>query len=202
MPRTWNDVYREFPPEQIPWEAGKPDRHLVALVKGMRPGRALDICCGTGNDAIFLAQRGWDVAAVDISETAIEMAKEKARKAHVEIDFRVGSVPNLPFPDSTFDLVNDRGCFHHLILVDMKGFLAGILRVLKKGGIYNLMAMSSDEEHVTGPHKFRKAELAGIFSPYFEIKKIAKTRFEGPGQPGARSAPYGPKAWHAVMEKK
>ncbi|MDH4292407.1 MAG: class I SAM-dependent methyltransferase, partial [Dehalococcoidia bacterium] len=86
----WDRVYRRYPIEALPWELGRPRKVLVELVeKGLiKKGKALDICCEAGTNAIYLAKKGFQVTGMDISPKAIEIAKEKARKANAKTQFR------------------------------------------------------------------------------------------------------------------
>ena len=99
----WNAFYTEH--EQI-W-SGKPNAAFVDEVSGLTPGRALDLGCGEGADAIWLAQRGWTVTAVDISTVALGRAAEHAKAAGVgdRIDWQQHELGK-SFPDGEFDLVS------------------------------------------------------------------------------------------------
>jgi len=79
-------MYKE---NKIPWDYGKPYKQLIEFCNQNTTCRALDVGCGTGTDAIFLAQKGFNVSAIDISEEAIKIAKAKAQKAAVNIDFKL-----------------------------------------------------------------------------------------------------------------
>ena len=85
----WDEYYRKYPLEMLGWELGKPRPILVEYVeKGLIPkGKALDICCGAGTNSVYLAQSGFEVTGIDISLTAIGMAKKKAKQANVNINF-------------------------------------------------------------------------------------------------------------------
>ncbi|MFC4375985.1 class I SAM-dependent methyltransferase [Nocardia halotolerans] len=97
----WEDFYRER--EQI-W-TGKVNPILVREVSELTPGTALDLGCGEGGDAIWLAQRGWRVTAVDVSATAMERGARHAAEAGVRIDWERHDLQQ-SFPDGTFDLVS------------------------------------------------------------------------------------------------
>lgn len=96
--KDWDRVYREYPLEELPWEIGTPRKTLVDLVENgrIKQCKALGICCGAGTNTVYLAERGFDVAAVEISKQAIKYAKQKARKAKVEIQFVLGNFVTLP----------------------------------------------------------------------------------------------------------
>ena len=85
----WDEYYRKYPLGELGWELGKPRPILVEFFeKGLiKKGKALDLCCGAGTNTIYLAKNGFDVTGVDISSTAIEIAKQKAHHANVNINF-------------------------------------------------------------------------------------------------------------------
>ena len=101
--RFWEDHYRR---RGRVW-SGKPNPVLVDVVGGLRPGTALDLGCGEGGDAIWLAQQGWRVSAVDVSATALDRAAADAATAGVggRIDFRQHDLA-VVFPSGAFDLVS------------------------------------------------------------------------------------------------
>lgn len=80
----WNERYSRREPI-----VKEPMPLLVRVLDEIKPGRALDLACGTGRHAIFLAERGWQVTAVDASQVGVELAKEVARQRNVEVDWRV-----------------------------------------------------------------------------------------------------------------
>jgi SAM-dependent methyltransferase len=77
------------------WDTGEPEPELEMLALGRVPGRALDLGCGTGTDAIDLARRGWQVVGIDFASEAIDKAKAKAAAAGVKVEFVVGDVSRL-----------------------------------------------------------------------------------------------------------
>jgi SAM-dependent methyltransferase len=85
---TWNARYRELP---LVWSAG-PNQFVVEQTGSLPPGRALDVACGEGRNALWLAERGWTVTGVDFSDVAIAKAQASARERGLSIDFRVGDV--------------------------------------------------------------------------------------------------------------
>src|SRR3954465_11549563 len=85
--------------------SGRPNGRLVAEVADLAPGRALDVGCGEGADAIWLARRGWDVAAVDISEVAVGRARDAAQLAGATVAWVCGDALQTLFAARSFDLV-------------------------------------------------------------------------------------------------
>lgn len=86
------------------WSA-KPNRFLVAEVEGLAPGRALDLACGEGQNAVWLASLGWDVTAVDYADVAVAKGIERAARAAVAVDFQVGDLLDYVPEARSFDLV-------------------------------------------------------------------------------------------------
>ncbi len=87
--RDWEEIYSRHNLTEIPWHSDKPDRELIDLIenKKIKPYSVLDVGCGAGTDAIYLASKGCKVTAIDVSHEAIRIAWERAEKAGVEINF-------------------------------------------------------------------------------------------------------------------
>ena len=99
---AWDERYAEA--EQI-W-SGEPNGALVAEVGDLEPGSALDVGCGEGADAIWLARRGWQVSAIDVSSVALQRAAAAADQAHVEVAWVHGGLLETELPVAGFDLVS------------------------------------------------------------------------------------------------
>jgi len=97
----WN---RRYAAVDSLWSA-KPNRFLVAEVEGLEPGRALDLACGEGQNAVWLASLGWDVTAVDYADVAVAKGMERAARADVAVDFQVGDLLDYVPDARSFDLV-------------------------------------------------------------------------------------------------
>jgi ubiquinone/menaquinone biosynthesis C-methylase UbiE len=178
----WDQIYREYSLKSLGWELGKPRPILVEFVeKGLiKKGKTLDLCCGAGTNTVYLAEKGLEVTAIDISSRAIEYAKEKAKHAKVKIDFRIQSFVDLPFGDEEFDFAFDMGCFHHVQVEDRTIFIKGVHRVLKKGGSCLLTCFS----YKNGPawNHFTEKQIVSLFSGYFEINEVRHvSSIEGDG---------------------
>ena len=193
--QTWEDRYMSTPPEELPWNAGRPDPDLVRLVgNGRIPiGQALDIGTGPGHDAVFLIEKGFNVIAIDISPSAIKLARENASHAGLFGFFQRGDIRRIPVEDGFIDFANDRGCFHVLPPEDRAQAVSEIHRVLRRRGLFLLRVFSDKEAPGPGPHRFSSQELEQIFSPQFLILEAWEGVFEGPRRP---------QSYSMLMEKK
>jgi SAM-dependent methyltransferase len=128
-----------------PWDTGVSPPELYAFIESHAPGRALDLGCGTGTNAITLAQRGWQVIGVDFAVTAILVARRKARAAGVQADFRVGDVTRLVDLHGPFDLILDIGCFHGLTPDERLAYARNVKRWLGPDGVFLLYVIFKDD---------------------------------------------------------
>jgi len=132
--------YTLFYLRRPPWDTRTSPPELLAFIAEHPPGRALDLGCGAGTNAITLAQHGWQVVGVDFVGKAIRMARQRAREAGVQVDFHVGDVTRLDGVDGPFDLVLDIGCFHGLTPDGMAAYAHNLDRLLAPGGTFLLYA--------------------------------------------------------------
>ena len=110
-----------------------------------RRGRALELGCGAGETTLRLAVMGFDAFGIDISETAIAWAREKAADRGIRVDFREGNVLDLrDWPVDFFDFVLDGRCFHCIIGEDRGRFLAEVHRVLRPDGVFHVRSMCGE----------------------------------------------------------
>jgi len=171
--QDWDRVYREYPLEELPWELGRPREVLVSVIESgrVKPGKALDICCGAGTNTVYMALKGFNVTGLDISSQAIRYARHKAREAGVKIRFVVGNALDFPFEDEEFDFVFDMGCFHHIIIEDREKFIQGLCRILKRDTGQYLLVCFSDRNGSAWNH-FTKEQLAQYFSDRFKFQNV------------------------------
>jgi len=128
----WNERYRSSPHV---W-SGNPNPQLVAEVANLVAGRALDVGCGEGADAIWLARRGWNVVATDISNVALERAAQHARDsdpvASARIEWRQGDILVRPAEPDSFDLVSVQ--FMHLPAEQRTRLFTALATCVRAGG--------------------------------------------------------------------
>ncbi|MFJ5990625.1 class I SAM-dependent methyltransferase [Lentzea sp. NPDC092896] len=155
----WWDGFYADRTREVPFFAAKPDENLAEyLERGLiTPGRALDVGCGPGRNALFLARNGFQVDAVDISATAIRWATERAEG--LDVRFRHGDAFTT---EGSYDLVYDSGCFHHLPPHRRIGYLALLDRVLRPGGHFALTCFTAEEGTATPDVElYRQSSLSG-----------------------------------------
>ncbi|MFB8024174.1 class I SAM-dependent methyltransferase [Streptomyces sp. NPDC056465] len=143
----WWDGFYEDRSKPVPFFVAKPDEHLVSYVERglIAPGRALDLGCGPGRNALHLASLGFETDAVDLSPGAIAWAGERAAEAGADIRFHCGDAfaAGEGAPEGPYDLIHDSGCFHHLPPHRRVSYLALVDRVLAPGGHLALSCFAS-----------------------------------------------------------
>ena len=138
---AWWDEYFADRARPCPFFVEWPDENLVAWFgEGLlAPGRVLELGCGHGRNATYLASLGCTVDAVDFSARAIEWARERAKQAGTPVDFQCCSIFDAIFTEGSYDLVYDSGCFHHLPPHRRKDYTGLVRAALKPGGSYGLV---------------------------------------------------------------
>jgi ubiquinone/menaquinone biosynthesis C-methylase UbiE len=174
----WDEAYRGTPP----WDVGHPQSAFEDLIKSgeIKPGRALDIGCGRGENAIMLAMNGCDVTGIDLASKAISDAKAKAVERHVKVNFVIGDVLQMDrlFGEGEFDIVIDSGLFHTMADDERPIFARQVHRVLREGGKYFMLCFSDKEPEGCGPRRVSKAEIVTTFTPLFSILYIKDATFD------------------------
>jgi SAM-dependent methyltransferase len=138
----WDARYSER--EGAMW-SGRPNGRLVAEAADLIAGRALDIGCGEGADAIWLAQRGWTVTAIDISDVALRRAREAAGLAGTTVAWVRGDALETPFPARSFDLVSMQ--YPALPKAAGEGAVRTLLDTVRPGGLLLAVYHDLHNEH-------------------------------------------------------
>ncbi len=125
--------------KDVPFFENIPDENLVSYIKKERvsKGKVLELGCGPGRNAIYLATQGFDVTAVDLSVEGINWAKERALEKGIGIHFICNSIFNLEVQNE-FDFVYDSGCLHHIPPHRRINYVDLIKNSLKSGGYFGL----------------------------------------------------------------
>ncbi len=202
-------VYSETLPNDIPWNNEFPPQALVSLVESgqVQPCKTIDMGCGAGNYAIYLASVGFDVTGVDISPSAIALAEANAKKNGVTGRFVAADIlGGLPEITETFDFAYDWSLLHHVFPENRKRYVETVHRLLAPGGKYLSVCFSEKDTGFGGIGRFRttsigtvlyfssEGELRELFEPYFEVTTLKTIQVEGKQEPHLMN-------W-AFMEKK
>jgi SAM-dependent methyltransferase len=182
-----------------PWDAGKPDFNLIETVTdhNILSCKTLDVGCGTGDNSIWLAQNGFQVTGTDVSEIALEKAKEKAFKAGIECEFLLADFLNDKVKAAPFGFIFDRGCFHSYgSKGDRERFAKNVAADLEIDGLWLTIVGNADEDRQgPGPPQRRAKDIVLAVEPYFEILLLQSTHF------GSKSS-NAPRAWKCLMRKR
>jgi len=172
--------------DQVPWhlpEGTIPQSVRAAVESGwFKPnGKALDIGCGSGQIAAYLASAGFDVLAVDFAAPAIELANTKY-PARERLRFQVLDVCSGSLTRDSFDVLIDRGCYHGLPAAFRKSFVHGLADCSRSGAHFLMMHKVSSESNLTGPEKIDLSEtlveaLRRAFAPLFSIESTLPIYF-------------------------
>ncbi|HVP95144.1 MAG TPA: class I SAM-dependent methyltransferase [Methanoregulaceae archaeon] len=202
-------IYRNVPPDKIPWVNEKPPEALVDLVRSgkIRPCRTIDLGCGTGNYAIYLAGLGFDVTGVDSAPTAIQIATKNAQKGGAACRFIVADLlGDLHEVTEKFDFAYDWEFLHHIFPEDRVTYVKNVYSVLNPGALYFSVCFSEQDPQFGGIGKYRKtamgttlyfsseSEIQALFSMYFTIRELKTIEVE------AKFAPH--YAIYALSERR
>jgi cyclopropane fatty-acyl-phospholipid synthase-like methyltransferase len=155
-----------------PWDTGVSPPELINFLEENPPGRALDLGCGTGTNAITMHNFGWDVIGVDSSYFAIKRAIEKTMCQAREIDFRRLDVSHLKGITGPFDLILDIGCFHALSQKARTRYIQLLKELIHPSGTYLLYTWLKDVESNSEPAPTQD-EITEAFSPIFQTISVA-----------------------------
>jgi len=182
-----------------PWDIGIPDFNLVQTVTTIPIAscKALEIGCGTGDNAIWLSEQKFTVVGVDASEIAIEKAREKAAKANLRCTFAALNILKRHVDGAPFGFVFDRGCFHTMDSDEQRQtFVTQVQGHLEENGLWLSLIGNADDQRLSeGPPKRTAKEIVSAVEPYFEVLSLVSSHFET-----HLSTP--PRAWVCLMRKR
>jgi SAM-dependent methyltransferase len=177
--RDWNDHYAQG---FMPWDSDDPDENLVEFVRShpLAPCRVLDIGCGTGTHSLWLAEQGFDVLGVDLSELAIERARERGSGRNGRFLFEVLDILAHAPPSGPFELVFDRGCFHVFDEHDERArFAARVAECLTAQGQWlSLIGSTEGPARDHGPPRRSVRDIASAIEPVLEIALLKTIEFD------------------------
>ncbi len=196
----WDAAYRDG--DYTHWEFNYPSPELTALVSAgllRADAKVLDVGCGGGLDAIFLAKCGLKVIGLDFSSTALRIARKRARQAHVAVNWTLADAFKLPLANESIDFINDPGVFHIIGNRDRPRYASELSRVLKGGGLLLIRGSDDAKRFVPVTEKaidryfpapaFRRGPVLPI--PLFSVVGVMDARiavlFKSAGRKAARS---------------
>jgi 2-polyprenyl-3-methyl-5-hydroxy-6-metoxy-1,4-benzoquinol methylase len=187
-------VYGEMPPDSIPWNLSEPPELLVAAVETgkIKPCKTVDLGCGAGNYAIWLARQGFDVIGMDISEHAIRLADHLAKEKRISCRFVVADLlDDMSEYNGSFELAYDWELLHHISPEDRPAYIRNVHKMLRPKGIYLSVCFSEEDPDFGGKGKYRKTrlgtilyfsseeELKDLFDPFFNILELNTLEIKG-----------------------
>jgi SAM-dependent methyltransferase len=189
--RDFEASYRAGSP---PWDIGRPQPEVVRLAEeGELVGDVIDLGCGTGENALYLASLGRRVLGIDGSPTAIERARTKAASRGLPAAFLVADALDLARLRRRFETGLDCGLFHTLAPEQRRTYAHSLCEVLSPGAALQLLCFSDEEPPGEGPHRIQQYEIGEAFRSLFAITRIRAGQFD------TRLHPGGAKAWVATL---
>lgn len=165
----WEKIYKD---KETPWNAETAEPYLIEMVEHgiLKPCSTIDLGCGTGNESIYLATKGFTVTGVDISEKAVLAARNKAKQANVGCTFVPANILDIPIKQK-YDFALDRACFHFLDPNERNIYIENVSSLLNTNGTF-LLIVSSDQESPKNVYQFSKEEIHKLFANHFDILSI------------------------------
>ena len=185
----------------MPWAHKNPDFNLIEIVQNwpIKTCKTVEIGCGTGTDAIWLASQEFEITAIDSSAIAIDIAKENANKEKSNCHFEVCDFMTEDIAGAPFDFVFDRGFFHSFdTLTYRRKFSERVSKALSDKGLWLSLIGSSDDwprKRGDGPPQRSAHEIVKAVEPYFKILALSVSFF---GSDSERPA----KIWVCLMRKR
>jgi SAM-dependent methyltransferase len=187
-------IYEKLSLDRIPWNIEEPPALLVELVEsgGIGPCEAVDLGCGAGNYAGWLASKGFRVTGIDLSPRAIELAGQLANKRGVNCRFIVEDLTeDLRKLDRSFDFAYDWEVLHHVFPEKRQVYVRNVCRMLRPGGKYLSVSFSEEDRDFGGEGKYRETplgttlycssegELRGLFEAALHVREISTSEITG-----------------------
>lgn len=178
--KSFVERYRE---NDTPWEINRPDHNLIDFVSELAvpAGPAVDLGCGTGDNCIWLAGRGFQVTGCDLSDIALDKARTKARQAGVSCTLFQGDFMQAQPPGAPFTFAFDRGCFHTFgVPAVWHRFASRVADILQDNGQWLSLIGNKDEERGDGdgPPQLSASQIVEAVEPFFEIISLARGHFD------------------------
>jgi len=194
IPEDRDSAYRAGTP---PWDAGKPHGELIRVLDEyhLRPQTVLEVGCGTGADAIWMARRRFEVTAVDRSPIAIERARLRAEQQDALLRFVLDDAFEFALSAGQFDFVYDAGMYHAVRQKELEPYLDMLWRVTRPGSHYLCLAGAPGEPAGEGPPQVTEDEIHSELGRLLEFVHLRPIRLEGADPNQSRAA------WSCFMRR-
>ncbi len=158
---------------EVPWDDQDPPPEVIAFLASVPAGKALDLGCGYGRAAIFMAKLGWEVDAVDFIPEAIVEAARRAISVQVLVRFHLTRVTDLNYLAGSYDFALDVGCSHSLNPLELQVYRDHLIRLIRPGGVYLLFARIHDylrDSSQDGPPGLDLQEIQALYGKGFSLE--------------------------------
>lgn len=201
MPAHGRSSFENLYAGQPRWEIGRPQKAIIDVADQIS-GSVLDAGCGTGENALFFAERGCKVTGIDFLAEPITIAKRKAAERGLLATFLVMDALAIKEIPEVFDNVIDSGLFHVFSDDDRRCYVEGLASVLKSGGRLYLLCFSDEEPGTQGPRRVSRKEIEDAFANDWVVESIEPSRYEVRPDPNDNSFKEGgPRAWFVVVRR-
>lgn len=194
----WEQKWRRLAGPEFVWHLTEPPPELVQLMEGgdLPDGAALDLGCGDGLAAMYMARFRQPAVGLDIAVAAVERATRLATETGAGASFVAAEAPLLPFRPGTFALVFDRGCLHQIAPEAWPAYFREAERLLRPGGVLQIYAAKPELGPLLSPrglvrrinvlrsrrrrHKrvaFRRSTFRRLLPPSFELVELSEFPF-------------------------
>jgi methyl halide transferase len=191
----WDERYEN---RTTPWDSGLGSKELALVLaeNQIAPGAVLELGCGSGTNAIYLATQGFQVTAVDCSQTALDTAQAAANSAGVEVEWVCADVREWQL-ERPFDFIFDRGCYHCVRRENSAVIAVSTLAKFCHAGTKLLVLTgNANEQREHGPPQLTESKIRQELSTEFQIDQLREFYFEDAG------GIQGPLGWSCLMSRR
>jgi cyclopropane fatty-acyl-phospholipid synthase-like methyltransferase len=193
--------FQQMYDNKAPWDIGGPQPAFVKVADRVH-GSILDVGCGTGELALFFAQRGHSVTGIDFLEWPIAQARQKAAQRGIQAEFLVFDALQLSQLGRVYDSILDCGLFHVFDDVQRERYVHALKQVTKTGSSLFLLCFSDKEPPGDGPRRISQSELRAAFSDGWQIESIQPERLlVRQDLENVSFSPGGPLAWFCIAHR-
>lgn len=164
----------------VPWDSEEPPPEVIQYLDTVATGKALDLGCGYGRAAIYMAKLGWEVDAIDFVPEALQEASARATRQNVEVNFHRSQVTDLDYLEGPYDFALDVGCGHNLDSVGFQKYHNELKRLIRQNGVFMLFSRIQEDagaKSEDGPSGIEVDSILSLFKDgfYLESKEFGQT---------------------------